>query len=83
MFFGESMFARETDASKVALANLVAIARARRMPLIDCQQETGHLASLGARAIPRAEFARRVAALVNCVAPQDPWRAPSVEDVLR
>lgn len=83
MFFGESMFARETDASKVALAYLVAIARSRRMPLIDCQQETDHLASFGARAIPRGEFARRVAALVNCVAPQDPWRAPSVEDVLR
>ena len=83
MFFGESMFARETDASKVALAHLMAIARARQIPLVDCQQETGHLASLGARPIPRAEFARRVATLVNCAAPEDPWRAPSTEDVLR
>lgn len=83
MFYGESMFARETDASKVALANLVAIARARGIPLIDCQQETGHLASFGARPIPRREFARRVAALVNCAAPEDPWRALPVEDVLR
>ena len=48
MFFGESMFARETDASKVALAKLVAMLRAMRMPLIDCQQETEHLAGLGA-----------------------------------
>ncbi len=83
MFFGESMFARETDASKVALAHLMAIARARQIPLVDCQQETGHLASLGARPIPRAEFARRVAALVNCAAPEAPWHAPPVEDVLR
>ena len=83
MFFGESMFARETDASKVALAHLVAIARAGQIPLIDCQQETGHLASFGARPIRRAEFAQRVAALVNCAAPEDAWRAPPVEDVLR
>ncbi len=83
MFYGESMFARETDASKVALAHLVAIARSREMPLIDCQQETGHLGSFGARPIPRHEFARRVDALVNCAAPEDPWRALPVEDVLR
>ena len=83
MFFGESMFACETDASKVALAHLMAIARARQIPLVDCQQETGHLASLGARPIPRAEFARRVATLVNCAAPEAPWHAPPVEDVLR
>jgi len=83
MFFGESMFAQETDASKVALAHLVAIARARQIPLIDCQQETGHLASFGARGIARAEFARRVAALVNCAAPEDAWRVPPVEEVLR
>ena len=78
MFFGESMFARETDASKVALVHLVAIARARRMPLIDCQQETG-----APRLVRRARRSRapslraRVAALVNCAAPEDPWRAPS------
>jgi leucyl/phenylalanyl-tRNA--protein transferase len=73
MFFGESMFALETDASKVALAHLVAIARRTGIPLIDCQQETAHLASLGARSIPRAEFAKRLAALVNCSAPTDAW----------
>jgi len=83
MFYGESMFARETDASKVALAHLVALARSRGMPLIDCQQETGHLASFGARPVARREFARQVAALVNCAAPEDPWRALPVEDVLR
>jgi leucyl/phenylalanyl-tRNA--protein transferase len=73
MFFGESMFALETDASKVALAHLVAMVRRAGMPLIDCQQETGHLASLGARPIPRAEFADRLGALVNSPAPPDAW----------
>ena len=73
MFFGESMFTLETDASKVALAHLVAIVRGAGMPMIDCQQETAHLASLGARPIPRAEFAERLGALVHCSAPADAW----------
>jgi leucyl/phenylalanyl-tRNA--protein transferase len=65
MFFGESMFSRATDASKVALVALVQELRARGFPLIDCQQRTPLLASLGAREIPRRQFLRRVAALVN------------------
>jgi leucyl/phenylalanyl-tRNA--protein transferase len=65
MFYGESMFSAETDASKVALVGLVEELRRRNMPLIDCQQRTPLLASLGAREIPRREFLRRVAALVN------------------
>lgn len=56
MFYGESMFARVTDASKVALAYLVHFLRQHGVELIDCQQETGHLASLGAVPIPRREF---------------------------
>jgi leucyl/phenylalanyl-tRNA---protein transferase len=60
MVFGESMFARCTDASKFALAALVAACRARGVPQIDCQQHTGHLASLGAREVPRGEFERRL-----------------------
>jgi leucyl/phenylalanyl-tRNA--protein transferase len=56
MFFGESMFARRTDASKIALAALVAFCRAQDIALIDCQQQTAHLASLGARPIPRPRF---------------------------
>jgi leucyl/phenylalanyl-tRNA--protein transferase len=56
MFYGESMFARVTDASKVALAYLVAFLRSQGVSMIDCQQETGHLASLGAAPIPRSVF---------------------------
>jgi leucyl/phenylalanyl-tRNA--protein transferase len=55
-FFGESMFARATDASKIALAHLVGDLAARGFGLIDCQMATRHLASLGAREIPRADF---------------------------
>jgi leucyl/phenylalanyl-tRNA--protein transferase len=65
MFYGESMFSRETDASKVALVALVGELRAREFPLIDCQMHTPLLASLGARDIPRRTFLRELAALVN------------------
>jgi len=64
-FFGESMFSRATDASKVALVALVGELRQRGFPMVDCQQRTPLLASLGAREIPRRQFLRRVAALVN------------------
>jgi leucyl/phenylalanyl-tRNA--protein transferase len=59
------MFTRAVDASKVALAHLVAIARSRRIAMIDCQQQTAHLASLGARPIPRAAFAARLRELIH------------------
>ncbi|MDR2709919.1 MAG: leucyl/phenylalanyl-tRNA--protein transferase [Burkholderiales bacterium] len=55
-FFGESMFAYRRDASKAALAHLVARLKAQGITHIDCQQETAHLASFGARAISRAAF---------------------------
>lgn len=60
MVFGESMFSHRTDASKIALAALVAFCRAHQIALIDCQQNTGHLASLGAAEISRAEFVRHL-----------------------
>ena len=82
MFFGESMFAREPDASKVALAHLLAILRAREFPLIDCQQETEHLASFGARPISRRAFAELVARLVHSIAPDGPWTPESSSGVL-
>jgi leucyl/phenylalanyl-tRNA--protein transferase len=69
MFFGESMFARETDASKVALVHLVRQLGRWEFPMIDCQQQTSHLATLGARPIPRASFAKELARLVHCPPP--------------
>ena len=54
--FGESMFARATDASKIALAALVGFCRHHGIRRIDCQQNTRHLASLGAHEVPRADF---------------------------
>jgi leucyl/phenylalanyl-tRNA--protein transferase len=79
MFYGESMFARATDASKVALVALVAELRGRGFPLIDCQMRTELLASLGAREIPRGEFLHRLAALVNYPEPPGPWRRTAHE----
>ena len=70
MVFGESMFAHQTDASKTALAALVAFCRAKGLPLIDCQQNTRHLASLGAAEISRAEFVAQVATLVARASPR-------------
>jgi leucyl/phenylalanyl-tRNA--protein transferase len=55
--FGESMFAHRTDASKLALAALVCYCRAHGVEIIDCQQNTPHLASLGAAEMPRTQFA--------------------------
>jgi leucyl/phenylalanyl-tRNA--protein transferase len=73
MFYGESMFSRATDASKVALVGLVGELRARKFPLIDCQMHTPLLASLGARDIPRRSFLRELAALVNYPQPEGKW----------
>jgi leucyl/phenylalanyl-tRNA---protein transferase len=56
VFFGESMFSRERDASKVALDYLVKLCRRNAIAVIDCQLSSPHLESLGARAIPRVEF---------------------------
>ena len=69
MVFGESMFAHVTDASKIALCALVAFCRANEIAMIDCQQNTGHLASLGAQEISREQFTKHVAASITCPAP--------------
>jgi leucyl/phenylalanyl-tRNA--protein transferase len=74
MFYGESMFARQSDASKVALAIAVRQLARWGFRIIDCQMSTAHLASLGAREIPRREF---VTALQTLTAQPDvpgPWR---------
>lgn len=72
MFFGESMFSRRTDASKIALAGLVAFCRVHGISMIDCQQNTGHLASLGAREIPRSAFESHLALTLGA-APVPCW----------
>lgn len=69
MFFGESMFSHASDASKIALAALVAFCRAHGIALIDCQQNTRHLASLGAREVPRADFERHLALTLGAQGP--------------
>ena len=56
VFFGESMFSRERDASKVALAHLVAVCLRNSIAVIDCQLPSPHLESLGSRTIPRLQF---------------------------
>ena len=70
--FGESMFARRPDASKIALAALVSFCRRHGIAMIDCQQNTTHLASLGAREMPRARFVSHVARARHLAGPQ--WR---------
>lgn len=70
--FGESMFTRVSDASKIALAALVAFCRHHGIAAIDCQQNTPHLASMGAREMPRVEFAAQVAQ--RRTEPSPAWR---------
>jgi leucyl/phenylalanyl-tRNA--protein transferase len=60
MFYGESMFTKVNDGSKIALVYLVHFLKSNGVTMIDCQQETSHLASLGAAPIPRSEFVERL-----------------------
>ena len=83
MFYGESMFSRAADASKVALAVLVGQLQRWGFEMIDCQMSTTHLASLGAREIPRSEFVRHVARLAGLPAAPRPWALePDVVEML-
>lgn len=65
MFYGESMFHHVTNASKIAFVHLVQHLDNHGFGMLDCQMRTSHLASLGAREIPRAEFSLKLAELVN------------------
>lgn len=80
LFYGESMFTRETDASKVAFAALMKKITADGFALVDCQQKTGHLSRFGARTIPRQEFTMRVKELVTSSNDSTPsvWTAPHI-----
>lgn len=82
-FYGESMFSHAADASKIALAHLCRFLAAREFGIIDCQMETAHLASLGARPLPRDEFLARVAALVDQGDPPGRWPAAGIDGAFR
>ncbi|HSD66333.1 MAG TPA: leucyl/phenylalanyl-tRNA--protein transferase, partial [Vicinamibacteria bacterium] len=73
-FFGESMFARETDASKVAFVSLVEQLGRWSIPLVDCQVYTPHLATLGAREWPRREFLAALRRALEKETRPGPWR---------
>jgi leucyl/phenylalanyl-tRNA--protein transferase len=75
VFFGESMFTRVPNASKIAFVHLVRQLERWRFGMIDCQVYTEHLMSLGAREIPRAHFVRKLRELVNYAGvPHSPGR---------
>lgn len=76
MFYGESMFAHRTDASKIALAALVAWCRRESIEWIDCQQQTRHLASMGAEAVSRAAFEAHLARVTSLPRPEHWTLAP-------
>jgi leucyl/phenylalanyl-tRNA---protein transferase len=73
MFYGESMFMLTTDASKLALAALCAWCQTVDIQLIDCQQQTQHLSSLGARPISKIEFLDWIASQIDLPAPSWNW----------
>ena len=73
MFYGESMFSNKTDASKIALAYLTAQLKRWNFGMIDCQMNTAHLASLGAREITRREFLIRLQELIHYPNMTSPW----------
>jgi leucyl/phenylalanyl-tRNA--protein transferase len=82
-FYGESMFSDSRDASKIALAHLCAHLKRRGFGIIDCQMETRHLASLGARPIPRREFIARLDVLVSQNDAPGHWPAAAIDGYFR
>jgi leucyl/phenylalanyl-tRNA--protein transferase len=82
-FCGESMFSHVTDASKIALAHLCRFLAGRGFGIIDCQMETAHLTSLGARPIPRDDYLARLAALVEQGDGPGRWPADAIDGVFR
>jgi leucyl/phenylalanyl-tRNA--protein transferase len=77
VFFGESMFSRVTDASKVALVALVDILKRGEFHMIDCQVENTHLKSMGARNIDRLDFEQRLEQTVDVATHDDIWQLPA------
>ncbi len=77
MFYGESMFTRVSDASKIALVALVQLLKSQGFCMIDCQQNTSHLARFGASEIDRSDFLRKMTTLTQQSPPN--WRALSIQ----
>jgi leucyl/phenylalanyl-tRNA--protein transferase len=73
VFYGESMFARKSDASKVAFAKLVPQLASWGFRIIDCQVATDHLMSLGAKEVPRSEFLKIMKKALKVQTPQGKW----------
>jgi leucyl/phenylalanyl-tRNA--protein transferase len=82
MFFGESMFSHRTDASKIAVCALMAFCRSHGVTLVDCQQRTEHLHSLGAREISRREFEEALPPRLGASAITDWTYDPAMWDLL-
>jgi leucyl/phenylalanyl-tRNA--protein transferase len=80
-FYGESMFTRVTDASKVALAHLCRYLEHNGFAVIDCQMVTRHLASLGARPIARSRFVQGLAEWTQGGIPPGKWPAHDARDL--
>lgn len=80
MFYGESMFTRATDASKIALTYLVHFLKSEGVSMIDCQQQTAHLASLGATPIARSEFISHLRQAIDAPPIKD-WKPIPVFEV--
>ena len=79
MFYGESMFSREKDASKIAFAHLICHLARHQFAMIDCQMRTDHLASLGGREIPRADFLARLQTLTATAGTRGPWSTENLD----
>jgi leucyl/phenylalanyl-tRNA--protein transferase len=83
VYFGESMFSHRRDASKIALAHLCEHLKREEFGIIDCQMETPHLASLGARTIPRHEFIAALKRFTTTDLPPGRWAAHAIDGVFR
>ena len=77
VFFGESMFSRQSNSSKVALVALIDIMRRGHFHMVDCQLESEHLNSLGARNLSRLDFEQRLAQTVEVETDGEIWRLPA------
>ena len=81
MFFGESMFSRERDASKIALVHLCRHLQRQHFPLLDCQMHTDHLARMGAKPMARMAFCAQVRQLTALPVMPGPWQNSFANEV--